>query len=232
MSRSTAALEAFVTDMKAALAAEVAHGESPATVRRRLRTVTRACGARVSTAFLQRLHDRLAAESVYTRPSLRATGLRRDDWIHFSLRSFPAEELLFPREEDLRDFIVECLGTGVFEDLKPYHEGRKDLSKEYLLPNGRKIDLLCEEKANSGKGALVAMELKIGHRVGVVEQLLGYLHALKSRFPHRRVRGIIVTGRRDATGIELVNRTTDFSVDWFCYSVQFTRVSGQVERSR
>ncbi len=192
------------------------------TERRLLRTVVDRCDARLSGRFLSKLSERLAAKGVYTEPPLDSKGLRGRDWIYFASGPFPPDELLFPKERDLLRFVSACIGTGVFRDLRPARFARNG-GREFRLPDGRRIDLLCEEKSNTSKGALVAIELKQDHERGVIEQLTEYLDTLKAQFPERAVRGIIITGRESRVGTKVFKDFGGHTIDWYCYEVAFRR---------
>lgn len=196
-----------------------------ATERRLLGTVAAQCGSRLTSRFLSQLGVRLHARGLATSPSLDSKGLRRSDWIYFAKGHFPPDAMLFPRERDLVRFVSSCIGTGVFRDLRHFRTGRRASAEEFRLPDGRRVDLLCEEKTTSGPGALVALELKSDGERGVVEQLVGYMDALRVMFPDREVRGVIVTGREDQVGAKLLPAVDRYRIDWICYRVDFRTVS-------
>lgn len=161
----------FVAEMGAALK-KAGHGAlAPPIVHRLLGRVATRCGVkRVSAVFLQRLATHLRSASIHSEPSLDASGLRRTDRIRFSTQAFPPEPLLFNKERALQDFVKACIGVGPFRDLTLFKEGRSPRdSREFVLPGRTRIDLLCEQKARSGHGDLVAIELKRGKQPGTVE---------------------------------------------------------------
>ena len=223
MAKSSDRLNQFVERMTAALAEDTAQGMRPPIEKRRLGTVVSECGSRTSAAFLARLEDHLSAAGLCTEPPLDASALRRDDWIRFSTQPFPPDELLFPRERDLQRFVQACLGTGHFRDLRLYQEGRRTLGREFRLPDGRRIDLLCETRGISGHGDLVAIELKRGHQKGTVEQITGYIDALRERFPGRGVRGMIIAGHEETLSFSSLDgaRAAGYDIQWYCYRVEF-----------
>lgn len=219
------AVDRFVEEIRASLPAEAPTDAPLVTERRLLSTVVDRCNARLSQRFLSKLRERLSANGVYTEPPIDSKGLRGRDWIYFARGPFPPDELLFPRERDLLRFVSACIGTGVFRDLRPARFARNG-GREYRLPDGRRIDLLCEEKSNSGSGALVAIELKQDRERGVVEQLTEYLDALKALYPHRAVRGIIITGRESRIGSKVLKNLDGYSIEWYCYEVAFRHADG------
>ena len=219
-----ARLEVFVTSIRIALADQQAAGSVLPIQKRLLRTVLTACGAKASMKALDRIGKALEAEGIYTEPPLNDAGLGRGAWILFSTGPFPADSLLFSRERELQRFVEACIGSGVFRDLRPYHEGKKNRSREYRLPSGNRIDILCEVKSRRGDGALVAIELKRERERGTVDQMVEYLDELASIFPDRKVRGLIVTGREDKVGAAMRRAADRYEIDWYCYKVSFEKL--------
>ena len=222
-------LEAFVESMKAELGEQQRAGAQLPIQKRLLSTVLTACGTKASTNALERIGKRLEAEGIYTEPPLSAPGLRRGAWILFSTGPFPADSLLFSSERELQRFIEACIGSGVFRDLRPYHEGRKNMSREYRVPSDKRIDLLCEVKSRTGDGALVAIELKRERERGTVDQMVEYLDELATVFPARTVRGLIVTGREDRVGAAMRRAADRYEIDWYCYKVSFEKIPDATE---
>lgn len=220
------ATDSLVAELKEALSAAASGAGELSSIRRKLRTLTHACGyKRASSTFLEDLKQRLAQAGVYSDPALTDSGLRQDDWILFATGPFPADSLFFPKERDLQRFVDACLGNGPLRNLEPFREGRRPVAWEYRLPNKLRIDLLCQERTKSGKGALVAIELKRDHEKGTVEQMVRYLDALKRRFPRREVRGIIISGREDQVAATRLKELRGYRVEWLCYHVGLTRVA-------
>lgn len=227
---SSERLDRFVRSMQEALSEHGADNTGMPVERRRLSTVLAECGVRATTAALARIGNSLAEVGVYSEPPLSGDGLRRDDWILFSTGPLPPDSLLFAREADLARFFEACLGSGPFRLLRPYKEGRKNRSREFRLPSGNRIDLLCEESRRSGKGGLVAVELKRERQRGTIEQMVEYLDELRKLFPDREVRGLIITGREDRVGAALIHEAAGHAIDWFCYRVEFEKVASGGER--
>jgi len=216
-------MAAFIDDMKAALGENAAAGQSPPVERRLLSTITKECGSRASEKFREQLERRLSESGIYTDPPLTDVGLRLKDWVRFSTESFAPDALLFSSEKHLQKFVESCLGSGVFRNLRLY-KGDRGPGREFRLPDGGKIDLLCEEITRSGPGALVAIELKREQQRGTLEQVVGYLDDLKLLFPGRSVRGIIVSGREDEVAASMLRTVTSHRIDWYCYHVKFGKV--------
>lgn len=207
------------------LRADEARHMDPPIEKRKLRTVTRECGLKkASRAFLKRLQERANNAGLYSEPPLDDAGLRPDDWIFFSSGPIPPDAMMFSREEDLRQLVEACLGNGVFRNLELYKEAGSITGHEYRLPNGARIDLLCQERTKSGSGALVAMELKRDRERGTVDQMVDYLDALKKYFPQRKVRGIIISGREDRVGSALLKQVDGYEIDWYCYHADFEKL--------
>lgn len=188
---------AFIERMGTDLRADEAKGMTPPIEKRKLGTVTAACKRRGTKRFLKELEDRLEKAGIYTEPPLADSGLHLDDWVRFSTGPFPPDSWFFPREKDLRRFVEACLGSGEFRNLEVCKFPGRKSGREFRLPDGRKIDLLCQERTKIGTGALVAIELKREHELGTVTQLIGYMNALKQLYPSRDVKGIIISGRED-----------------------------------
>lgn len=109
--------------------------------------------------------------------------LQADDWVRFFTEPFPPDVLSFAREKDLQLFVEACLGYGVFRGLRFYRDQNHRTGREFRLPNGQKIDLLCRERTRSGDESLVAFELKRDDEHGTVGQMIGYLDAFRKFFP-------------------------------------------------
>lgn len=216
-------MAAFIDDMKAALRENAAAGQSPPVERRLLSTVASECGSRATGKFRDRLQKQLRESGIHANPPLTDIGLRLKDWVRFSTESFPPDTLLFSSEKHLQKFVEACLGSGDFRNLRLY-KGDRGSGREFRLPDGGKIDLLCEEITRSGPGALVAIELKREQQRGTLEQVIGYLDDLKLLFPGRSVRGIIVSGREDEVAASMLRTVTVHRIDWYCYHVKFGKV--------
>jgi hypothetical protein len=104
---------------------------------------------RGSASFLDSLQERLKQSSIYTEPPLTDAGLRLDDWVLFSTGPFPAASTFFSKESDLQRFVEACLGGSVFRNLEPFKPDGRRSCREFRLPDGRKIDLLCQERAKT-----------------------------------------------------------------------------------
>ena len=115
------------------------------------------------------------------------------------------------------------MGSGVFRNLQVMKRNGKEVGREYRLPSGGQIDVLCEERTRRGKGALVVIELKRDRERGTVEQVIGYLDDLKRSFPSRGVRGIIISGREDQVAAAMLKGVRGYQIDWYCYRVTFER---------
>jgi len=223
-SKSPDRIAGFIECMQASLRDDEDRGIKPPIERRKLRTVLEECGQRSSLRFLERLHDRFSQEGIYTEPPLVDSGLRLDDWLLFSSGPFPPDALVFATEKDLQRFVEACLGSGVFRNLELYRVRGDHSGREYPLSNGQRIDLLCQERTKSGFGALVVIELKREHERGTIDQVIGYLDALKNRFPTRAVRSMIVSGREDQVAAALLKEVTGYDIQWYCYQVNFERL--------
>ncbi len=223
--RSEQRIQLFITELHTALQAEEANGEKPPVVRRKLRTVVNRCGYdNVRASFLDSLQKELNGTGIYTEPPLTQANLDHDDFVHFSTGPFPPDALFFPKESQLKEFVKSCLGTGRFRNLRLYEDNRRN-GWEFPVDGGR-VDLLCEEERRRGKGPLVAIELKRGESAReAVVQLVGYLEKLSQMFPDRKVNGLIISGREDKVGIAVLGEFKKFEIEWWCYKVEFTRVS-------
>jgi hypothetical protein len=163
----------FSEGMQQALREEAATGANPPFARRKLRTITSDCKKRASSAFLATLEQRLQQVGIYTEPPLGDSSTRLDDWVWFSTGPFPPDAAFFPKERDLQRFVEACVGNGAFRGLEPFRVPGRASGLEFPLPDGRRIDLLCQERTRRGIGALVAIEFKRSHERGTVEQMVG-----------------------------------------------------------
>lgn len=217
-------VDGFISSMDTDLREAAARGAVPPVERRKLRTIVTVCGKRASAPFLASLQERLNQSSIYTEPPLTDSGLRLDDWVLFSTGPFPAAAAFFSKESDLQRFVEACLGSSVFRNLEPFKPDGRRSCREFRLPDGRRIDLLCQERTKSGKGALVAIELKREQQRGTLQQLVEYLDALKQLYPSRTVKGIIVSGREDQVAATMLKSVVGYDIQWFCYDVSFKKL--------
>lgn len=211
--------------MRQSLAETPKREATPPVERRKLRTVTTQCGQRANLRFLEMLDGRLAEAGIYAEPRLADLSLRLDDWVLFSTGPFPPDSAFFPKEKDLQKFVESCLGTGNFKNLERLRLPGRSTGREFRLPSGERIDILCQERTRYGAGALVAIELKRDHERGTVEQMVGYLDALRELFPSRPVRGIIISGREERVAAEVLKQHSTYQIEWLCYQVEFKKVA-------
>ena len=223
--------DGFITDLKNALSEQRRSGASPATVRRKLRTVAAECGQRATSRFREELRAALASSGIYSEPQLGDMGLRLDDWVLFAEGPFPPDAAFFPRERDLQRFVESCLGSGAFRGLELWRAGGRS-GREFRLPNGTRIDLLCQERARRGPGALVAIEFKRDHERGTVQQMVEYIDGLQEVFPGREVRGIVVSGREDQVSAALLKSLPGYQIDWMCYEVSFRHIASSAPKEQ
>ncbi|MEO8360749.1 MAG: endonuclease NucS domain-containing protein [Vicinamibacteria bacterium] len=130
---------------------------------------------------------------------------------------------MFPRERDLQKFVEACMGMGPFRDLRVFQDGRRAVGREYHLPDGQRVDLLCEERTKRGLGRLVAIELKRENEQGTVEQVIRYIKALRTLFAPRKVRGLIITAHEDLDAASSLKGALldGYEIEWHCYRVDF-----------
>jgi hypothetical protein len=222
--RVTANVEAIKEELERAAMA----GASPAIVKRKFRTLVHLVGTRATKRVITDLQDALSRAGVFANPPIDGTVPSLDTWIELSLEPTSEELALFAREKDLVAFVEHTLGVGVFRGLVPFTHGGTGSGREHILPDKRRIDLLCEERSFRGKRALVAIELKRAHDHGAVAQMVGYLKALRRQLPEREVRGIIVAGRTNETARELLRAVTEFRIDLVVYEVRFETVAASM----
>lgn len=210
-----------IRGLQEALRNNSAQGQPPPVERRKLRTLVSECGRKRGTpAVLEQIAQRFQEAGLYFDCPVSDSSLRPDDYVWISTGPFPPDAMLFPREADLRKFVLACLGSGAFRQLEPLKGQSKGL--EFSLPDGSRVDLLCQERAKSGAGALVAIEFKRDHQRGTIEQLIGYIEQLKVMFPGRPVKGIVISGREDqALAARLPIMAQGYDIRWFCYQVSF-----------
>jgi hypothetical protein len=219
------AVDSFIAGMKQAFHEHEQRGLKPPLERRKLRTILNGCGKRGSPSFLVRVDTRLMEAGIYTEPRVTDSGLRLDDWVLLSTGPFPPDSTLFPRESDLQRFVQACLGSGVFRNLELYRGRGNGSGREFRLPSGQRIDLLCQERTRTGHGALVVIELKREHERGTVDQVMGYIDELKKLFPARAVKSIIVSGREDQVASVRLRQVTGYDIRWLCYQVRFDELA-------
>ena len=218
-------LAAFIEEIGRALREARDTGLDPPIERRKLRTILTECRRRGSPRALEEIDRGLTQAGIYTAPRLPDDGLRLNDWVWFSTGPIPPDSAFFPREADLQKFVQACLGSGPFRNLEAARAEGGRSGREFRLPDGRRIDLLCEERRKSGTGALVVIEFKRKHERGTVEQVMEYIDALRQRHPTRAVRGLIVSGREDRVASARLHDVTGYDIRWLCYEVAFREVS-------
>lgn len=200
-----------------------AFATAASTRQKRVSTLAAGAGSRlVREAVLRDLAEQFKAVGVYTHRPLTSPGLSRTDWVRLARVPFAPEDLFFENETLLKEYLQAGIGKfGPFRDL--------DLEgTEFLLPSKRRIDILCRERRRDGRGALVAIELKRAENsAGVVTQLVRYLEELAGHpvAAGREVRGIIVSGRADEIETRMLKSETRFTIEWYCYSVEFTKAA-------
>jgi hypothetical protein len=215
----------FIERMHADLREDEQKGVRPPLERRKLRTILADCGKRGSAGVLAEIEARLTEAGIYTEPRLADAGLRLGDWVWLSTGPFPPDSALFPKESDLQRFVLACLGSGAFRNLELY-KGKGGISgREFRLPDGRRIDLLCQERKKGGSGDLVVIELKREHERGTVEQVTSYVDALQELYPSRKVRAIIISGREEQVASVHLAQFTQYDIRWLCYHVTFKELA-------
>lgn len=224
------AVSKCIEGLKEALRVNQERGQRPPVERRKLKTLLSECAKRGTPAALAQLDRRFAEAGLYFDYPLSESSLRRDDYLWISTGPFPPDSMLFPREADLRKFVVACLGSGAFRQLEPLRLKGRSTGLEFPLANGSRVDLLCQERAKSGQGALVAIEFKRDRERGTVEQLIGYIDQLKAMFPGRAVRGIVISGREDQVqAARSLQAGRGYDIRWYCYEVSFHPLEGSTE---
>lgn len=212
----------FIKRMDAEIRNDKSPGPKQIIKRRKLRTITYECGyKKASLPFLERLRRGLREAGLFTKPSLVDRGLNPNDWVRFSRDPFPGDLLVFRKERHLQELVLASLGQGVFRNLKPFRTPGNPSGFEYRLPNGRKIDLLCQERTKHSAGTLVAIELKNHNPPNTVRQLVGYINALRKKFPKRDVRGIIISSSEDPETTVSLGGRDGYDIEWYRYRVEF-----------
>ncbi len=218
-------IKTFTDKMLHALREHEQKGVRPPLERRMLRTILADCGKRGTARGLSEIEARFTEAGIYTEPGLADAGLRPGDWVWLSTGPFPPDSALFPKESDLQRFVQACLGSAAFRNLELYKVKGGASGREFRLPDGRRIDLLCQERTKAGHGDLVVIELKREHEHGTVEQVREYVDALKQLFPSRGVRAIIVSGREDQVASVRLGQVTGCDIRWVCYRVTFEELA-------
>ena len=210
---STKSVTTCIQKLRQALAA--APPECP-TVRRKVRRLLADSGrAIVTQSFATDLDRALKASKVFTNRPVIGRPLFQDDWVEFSTRPFPPHAVCFTTEHDLIEFMKRAIGV------LPPLDGLREIEQEFTLASRQRIDLLCEARAQSGKGDLVAIEFKRGDPgYGVVAQLDAYLDALAQSTvgKGRVVRGLIISAP-DADAQSSAGARPRNRIDWYVYQV-------------
>lgn len=217
-------MNALIHEIKSELEQAEAAGRVAPIERRKLRTLTEACGLkRASPQFLDRLRQQVADAGLFTDPDLGDRGLRSDDYVRFAAQPFPAERTFFPSEAALQKFVKLAIEqrVGIFRNLQLVSKRRAERSIEVILPSRKRIDILCEERTKSGVGALVAVELKREYDRGAPVQVLEYMDELKRLNPGRQVKGMIIEGSAGMADPSIVQFAASKGIRWHVYDVSF-----------
>lgn len=218
----------FIAHLVAALGESEAAGMRPPVERRKLSTVLRECGrSRMSDQFALALSDSLHRAGVFASPPLDDVTLARTSWLCFSTAPFLPEALLFPTERDLREFVAASIGRGVFRHLRPHREGGRIKCREYHLPSGKKIDLVCDEVARGNPVAIVAIELKAASDLKLVPQIFQYVEELRLRFRDRPVKGIVIAGDGQWHSPEVLAAFSKANIAAYTYRVSFSQFTAR-----
>ena len=171
-------------------------------VRRRLAVIARQCGrSRLSEAFIGELETALRRAQIHVDRPLDKRASVSKELVRLSLKPFAPAEVEFGCERQLVDLVVDAVGrVAPLTNLRIWR-------REFALPSGRRIDLLCKATDRSGKGDLVALEFKRGTaRLEAIQQLHEYIEELRAqRFAAgRRVRGILLARKltRDRSALK------------------------------
>ncbi len=219
-------VSAFVQHIADELRRSSAKGVDRPVERRKVRTITEECGyKKASQALLDRLTGEVERAGLYTLPGLGAPGLRPDDWVRFSTQPLAEHHAFFPSEKALCEFVKLGIQerVGIFRDLKLVPTGR-NRGTEVGLPSGKRVDILCEERTRSGKGALVAIELSREKDRGVATQLIEYMDELRRLNNGREVKGMIIEGGEAGLLPSIIEPSQAKHVTWHVYDVSFREV--------
>jgi hypothetical protein len=221
---ATRSAPSFVKQLRSELELPASTGGVAGRVlRRKVAQILRQSGrSKMTSRFRSELQQALLAAGIHTDRPVATSTLFQGEWLSFAAVPFPPESVLFSKEADLCEFIRR--GIGRLSGL----EGLRELGNEFRVgAKGQKIDLLCEEVAQSRKGDLVAIELKRGDPgYGVKEQLDAYLDALRQhpKARGRQVRGIIISGP-DEDAQSAAGATSRNRIDWLYYRLVLEKAS-------
>ena len=192
-------------------------------VRARLKAVLKECGwSKSSETNRERIQEALQSGGIYPEPILDAEGIGSDEWIYFSQQKPKPykrknySKWAFASEETLRKFLLSNFGR-----IKQFKRLKKPL-REYKLPSGRRVDILCRERRSND---YVVIELKKDNK-DPVRQLLIYLQEVdeklaKAEDPPVNVRGIVISRQPNRALKNALGKTLGgFRVEWHVYRVQ------------
>ncbi len=132
-----------------------ATGNGHPVIRRKVRRLLAGAGRRaVTKSFRNDLNQALVEANIFTDRPVLGRPLFQDEWLEFSTQPFPPHRVCFSFEHDLVEFMRRAVGV------MPPLDVLRAIDEEFSLPSRRRIDLLCEEVVQSGKGDLVAIEFK------------------------------------------------------------------------
>ncbi len=213
-------MDRLVRSLLRALDANAAKGQSPPRVRRRLGSMCKALHSKCTPGVRKRLTFAFQEASLHADADLMDRSVGASDWVTISTQPFPAKQSTFTTEKALAHFVEQAIGTGPFKGLMHFPKANAtQAAREYRLPSGRKIDLLCQEKGRAGNRRLVAIEFKRAQDKGALLQLIDYLDELAKLYPDRQVRGIISARSRDSATRRLVRGENGHHIEWITYEV-------------
>ena len=206
-------VERFVESIAVAL--DRAGGRS---IRRGENSVKSGCGWRNWSAGRRReLASALASREIYSDHDLAHHIFAPGDWLRFSREPFPSTGALFQHEKALEEWIGHNLGVAPLKYLQ-------QIRRQYRLPSGKVIDILCEER-RAGHRGLVVIEVKLKRATGAVGQVLDYLDELRkappSGYEGANVRGIIISNVEDRREIRALRASED--IEWYVLKLELTR---------
>ena len=215
MADHRAKIAAFVTNRRTALES----GNKPPF--NHLNSILRQCGWKNrGPRNLEIIQEALEAEKVFPEPILTARGLATDELIFYGLKKPPRyvpEEyeprLSFSSEAELSRFLVRNFGR-----IQEFNGFKKPI-REYLLPSGKRMDILCRRR---GSDDFVVIELKRGS-ANPVGQLLGYMHEVQQELAKpsgAETEGVIVSAVRNTILEEAMRgQIKRYPVQWLNYKV-------------
>jgi hypothetical protein len=185
--------------------------------RLKLSTVLSRCGwSNRSVSRMEHLTARLGERGLHCDPPLTSDDLARDQFVQFSRMLPPLPVQTSPLEADL----IRYLAANA-PKISPLDQYGSDITTEYPLPSGQRIDLLFKDKRRR-RWLVVEVENKGKNNQQSPAQLHGYMTEVRDKVlpPGFDVEGMVISPDADPAHVEvLMTMNAPGRVHWLTFSI-------------